>query len=212
MTGDAASERLALLVHEVRSPTAALVAIAKTLGDGVDEVSRRELVRLAVGACRAIDRIVLDASLTSVRLEELDPGRLVRDIVTTAAVEGAPIRAQVEPDLPRVKGDPLRLRQALGNLVENALVHSGSDSEIVVGAKAGGPEEVELFVSDSGIGIPADDRERILEPGARLDARRPGSGLGLAVVKAIVDAHDGRLVVESGEGTGSTFTIALPAR
>lgn len=212
MTDRAAPNRLAVLVHEVRSPTAALLAIAHALeAREVDPGSRAGVVRLALDACTAIERIVLDVSYASVDARDLDPGQIVREVVAQAALEGARVEALVAPALPRVSGDDVRLRQALGNLVTNARVHSGVDGVVVVGASASGGE-VRLFVSDSGSGVPEEEHARILEPGARLDATRPGSGLGLSIVSAIVSAHGGRLSVDSAPGEGSTFTIALPVR
>ena len=204
-------ERLAVLVHEVRSPVAALQAIAATLADGsVDDSSRRELARLAIAACSAIERVVLDASLTSIRRAEVDVGALARDAAAAAAVGGARVEALVAPDLPPVSGDVLRLRQALDNLVSNAVVHAGANAGIVIGASTWAGE-VLLSVTDSGIGIPVAEHERIMESGVRLDVTRAGSGLGLAIVRAIVEAHGGRLLVESVLGEGATFTMALPA-
>lgn len=210
MTDSPEAERLALLVHEVRSPVAALHAIATTLVEATaDEPSRGELVQLAIAACRAIERLVLDASLTSLRREEVDPGGLARAAATAASVSGARVEARVAPGLPSVSGDALRLRQALDNLISNAVIHAGSDGTVVVRAseQAG---EVLISVSDRGVGIPPAEQERILEPGVRLDRTRPGSGLGLTIVRAIVEAHGGRLLVESTPGEGATFTIALP--
>jgi signal transduction histidine kinase len=204
------AERLAVLVHEVRSPVAALHAIATTLAEPpVEGRSRRELVRLVIAACRAIERTVLDASLTSIRREEVDPGGLVREAASAAAVAGARVEARVAPGLPPISGDGVRLRQALDNLVSNAVVHGGPDTVIVVEASAS-RHEVRLSVADHGVGIPVGERERILEAGVRLDPTRPGSGLGLAIVRAIAEAHGGHLVVESAPGEGATFTIALP--
>lgn len=211
MTDSPDAERLAVLVHEVRSPVAALHAIATTLADArVDDPSRVELVRLAIAACCAIERIVLDVSLASVRREQVDPGRLAREAATAAAIGGAHIEVRVAFGLPAILGDTLRLRQALDNLISNAVVHAGSDGVVVVGASARAGE-VLLSVADRGPGIPVAEQERILEAGVRLDVTRPGSGLGLAVVRAIVEAHGGRLLVESAPGEGATFTIVLPA-
>jgi len=211
MTDRIAREQLAVLVHEVRSPTAALLAIAHAFEEPeLDEGARAELVRLAIGACEAIERIVLDVSYASIDAQEVDLVRLIRDLVATATLDGARIEARVEPDLPRISGDPLRLRQALGNLVANARIHSETSDPVVVGASAA-DGEVRLFVSDSGLGVHAADRERILEAGVRLDPARPGSGLGLAIARAIAEAHGGRLTVESARGHGSTFALVLPA-
>ena len=211
MNGSPDAERLAVLVHEVRSPVAALHAIATTLARArADELSRHELVRLAVAACRAIERNVLDASLTSIRREAVNPGQLARDVAAAAAIGGERVEARVASGLPSVSGDALRLRQALDNLVSNALVHAGPDGLVEVRASARSGE-VFLSVTDRGPGIPVAEQARILDAGVRLDPERPGSGLGLAIVRAIVEAHGGRLVVDSAPGQGATFTIALPA-
>ena len=212
MTEPGAGERLALLVHEVRSPTAALIAIATALDDReLDLPARAELVRLAIGACLAIERIMLDASYESVDLRDLDPGELVREVAARAALEGVTLETKIASNLPRIRGDDLRLRQALGNLVTNARVHSGTDRPVAVGARAE-RGEVLLFVSDAGVGVPDSERERIVERGVRLDPSRPGTGLGLAIVKAVAEAHGGRLDVVSAPARGATFAIVLPAR
>lgn len=202
-------DRLAVLVHEVRSPVAALAAIADRFVDvGPGAPDRRELARLALTACRGLERVVVDAVTASVRREPMEPGELVQDVATTASLGGARVESAIEPGLPLVSGDPVRLRQALGNLVTNALVHSGSH-EVVVGARSDG-DGVAFFVSDAGIGIPAAEQDRIFDTGERLDPGRPGSGLGLAVVRAIAEAHGGSLGVRSAPGEGATFTLVLP--
>ena len=114
----------------------------------------------------------------------------------------------VSRGLPLLHADPLRLRQALDNLVSNALVH-GAGGEIVVRTSLKGGN-VLLAVEDHGPGIPADEQERIFDAGVRLDTRRPGTGLGLAVVRAIAEAHRGALSVQSTPGRGAMFTLQLP--
>lgn len=203
-------DRLAVLVHEVRSPVAALGAISETLGETASASDRAELARLAITACRGIERIVVDAMITSVHRESVSPGALVREVVAAALVGGARIEARVEDDIPSVAADPLRLRQALDNLVANALIHSGTDTPVVVGARPT-VSGVELFVSDSGPGIPASEQARIFDAGIRLDEERPGSGLGLAIARAIARAHGGDLTLTSAPDEGATFTISLPA-
>ena len=202
-------DRLAILVHEVRSPVAALAAIAETFPDvRLEPGERRSLVGLAAAACRGIERVVTDATVASVRREEVDVGRLVAEAVAAASLGGANVRAEVSRGLPLLHADPLRLRQALDNLVSNALVH-GAGGEIVVRASSKGGN-VLLAVEDHGPGIPADEQERIFDAGVRLDTRRPGTGLGLAVVRAIAEAHRGALSVQSTPGRGAMFTLQLP--
>jgi two-component system sensor histidine kinase BaeS len=107
--------------------------------------------------------------------------------------------------------DPLRVRQALDNLVSNALLHGSREHDVVVSVRSQGTH-VLLAVADAGEGIAPEDQSRIFETGVRLDGGKAGAGLGLAITRAIAEAHGGTLTVESAPGRGSTFTIALPLR
>lgn len=210
MTSDAAAEVLAVLVHEVRSPVAALFAIEEAFAEArFDDDARHELERLAVAACRGIERIVLDASVASLRLDRIEVEDLVRQAATAAALEGARVESRIADDLPSIEGDPQRLRQALDNLVSNAVTHAGADGAVIVRADSS-ETAVLLSVADSGAGIPLAEQDRIFEKGVRLNEAAAGSGLGLAIARAIVEAHCGTLTVRSTPGRGSTFTIAIP--
>ena len=203
-------ERLAILVHEVRSPVAALSAIAEAFpGTGGDADGRRSLAGLAIAACRGIERVVTDAAAASVRPAPLDLSTVVRAAVDAVALHGASIRAEVDDELPRVQADAVRVRQALDNLVGNALAHGGPEVSITVRAWSSG-EEVLVSVSDDGPGIPEAEHDRIFEPGVSLDDAGSGWGLGLALVEAIADAHGARLELDSAPGRGSTFVLAFP--
>jgi two-component system sensor histidine kinase BaeS len=204
-------DRLALLQHELRSPVAALVAIAHAVSQRRGELDPRtlgRLLRLAIAAGRDVQRIVLDTSPTSLRLEPVDPARLVADAAAAARLGGAAIRVEIEPGLPTLPADPARLRQALGNLMANALAHAPAGSDIVVSARSAGGG-VELAVADAGAGIPLAQQQAIFEPGVRF-GDRPGQGIGLAVARAVAEAHGGRVEVESGVGAGATFRLVLP--
>ena len=206
------TQRLAVLVHEVRSPVAALSAIAEAFTDGsLEGHARLELARLAISACRGIERIVLDAATASVRVQPVDVGALVRQVAAAASLVGTRVEPSVAADLPRITADPLRLRQALDNLVANALTHAGSDGKVSVSATSNGTY-VLLTVSDSGSGVPLMEQERIFEAGVRLNPDRAGSGLGLAIARAIAEAHGGKLTLTSIPDEGATFTIVLPVR
>jgi signal transduction histidine kinase len=211
MTDVADRGRLAILVHEVRSPVAALAAIAETYRDpGLEPTARRSLADLAVAACRGIERVVSDASVASLRPEPVDLRRLAYETAGAWMLRGRQVRVSATGDLPRLEADPLRLRQALDNLVSNALAHSRPEDAVDIGVRSGNGALL-LSVADTGPGIPRDEQNRIFEPGVRLEDDRPGMGLGLAVARAIAEAHGGTLTVESAPGRGATFTLSLPA-
>lgn len=201
--------RLAVLVHEVRSPVAALSAIDQSLTDGdLDSVSRRELARLAALASRAIERIVADAALASTHLETIDPVALVRDVVAATRLRGIEVALSAPGQVPPVDADPARLRQALDNLITNAVVHAGPGVDVAVSVYA--DDALRIDVSDTGAGIAEDQLDRIFDAGVRLDPESPGTGLGLALVRSIAEGHRGSLTVVSSPGAGTTFTISLP--
>lgn len=201
-------DRLAILVHEVRSSVAALAAIAETYPEARhDALARGPLVELALAASRGIERVVTDATVASVRPEDVDIGRLVNETVGAAVLAGGDVRAEVAAGLPLLQADPLRLRQALDNLVSNARIHSGG---IIVVTVRRDSAKVSISVEDDGPGIPKAERERIFEAGVRLDSSHAGTGLGLAVARAIVEAHGGTLTVAPTRGRGAAFILALP--
>ncbi len=202
-------ERIALVVHEVRSPTAPLATIVVALREGgQNETSLRTLVGLSLAACRSIDRILGDAALGSLRLESIDVAELAREAVAISTLGDARIRARIDTGLPLVLGDRVRLRQALDNLIENA-VAACADQEIVVGVSAR-ESTVVLSVADLGPGIPVEAQGRIFEPGVTLGSPGAGKGLGLAIARSIAEAHGGTAAVHSQQGRGATLTISLP--
>ena len=207
MSGGRSPGRLDVLAHEVRSPVAALGAIAEVY-PAADEVRRRRLLELAGAAVASIERLLGDAATTSLRIERLDAGRLARDAAETAALGDHPFVVEAEDGL-AVDGDPERLRQAVDNLIANALGHSPPGGVVTVTAR-NTRGAVVIGVADEGEGIPADDLGRVFEPGVRLTDGRPGSGLGLAVVRAIAQAHGGEVEVDSAPGQGATFRLVLP--
>lgn len=121
------------------------------------------------------------------------------------------VQADISPSLPALRANPVRLRQVLDNVVGNAIKYSHDDGEVKVSIHAEGGQII-LQVSDNGPGIPIQDQAHIFDKfyrGHNMD-KQEGSGLGLAIVKSIVDAHQGRIWVESNIEQGSTFFIVLP--
>jgi PAS domain S-box-containing protein len=121
------------------------------------------------------------------------------------------VETDIAQSLPALRANPVRLRQVLDNVVGNAIKYSGKDGEVKISIHAEGGQII-LQVSDNGPGIPGQDQARIFDKfyrGHNMD-KQEGSGLGLAIVKSIVDAHQGRIWVESNVGQGSTFFIVLP--
>lgn len=132
-----------------------------------------------------------------------------------AVAKGLTLRLEATEPAPVIWGDAMLLRQAIANLVDNAIKYTPSGGTVTVGLQVVG-QEVHILVSDTGVGIAPEDQVRLFEKFYRIRRRGledvPGSGLGLAIVKSIVERHNGRVWVESQLNRGSTFTIALPLR
>jgi signal transduction histidine kinase len=216
---------VSLVSHELRSPIAAVIGAARTLQDRwrmLTAAQREsflaligdETARLAELVADVLDTSRIEAGTFSYRFEEVDVGRIVDEAIETAvlAQQEVPVVASVHGALPAIRGDRTRLRQVLGNLIENAVKYSPEGGEVRVSAAAANGE-VRIAVRDAGPGIPRDHQARIFEKFGRVDvpgASKPGTGLGLFIARSIAEAHGGRLDVSSGAEPGSTFTLTLP--
>jgi signal transduction histidine kinase len=157
--------------------------------------------------------------------QTVDVGTLVDEVIAShgAAIRAAGVTAVVDTandggELPPVRADEDALRRALDNLVTNALKHGADGRWLGVTVRAGsahGRREVEVSVCDRGRGIEAADVDHVFEPFYRgrhaVDRQIHGNGLGLSLVKRIVEAHGGRISVRSLPGEGAAFTLHLPA-
>jgi PAS domain S-box-containing protein len=221
----ARDEFLSIASHELRTPLASLSLAVETLGANVAQpIDAQRIRRSAAIAKRQVQRIValvdmlLDVSrLRSGKLvlsrSNVDLGACVQEVATLLSSELARSGSELVLDLSKdVVGhwDPLRIEQVVTNLLTNA-IKFGKGNPITV-RLVHDAEGARLSVGDRGIGIPAEPRSRIFEPFTRLVSARHfgGLGLGLHISKTIVEAHGGTLGVESEEGVGSTFTVALP--
>ncbi len=131
-----------------------------------------------------------------------------------ATAKGITLRLEPADDVPTVMGDPTLLRQAIGNLVDNAIKYTPTGGQVSVSMRINQDDEVLIRVADTGIGIAPEDQVRLFEKFYRIKRREtvdiPGTGLGLALVKSIVERHGGRVWVESEINRGSKFYLALP--
>jgi signal transduction histidine kinase len=216
---------VSLVSHELRSPMAAVIGAARTLQDRWRMLTAEqresflaligdETARLAELVGDVLDTSRIEAGTFSYRFEEVDLGRVVAEAIETAvlAQQEVPVVASGHGALPAIRGDRTRLRQVLGNLIENAVKYSPEGGEVRVSAAAANGE-VRIAVRDAGPGIPRDHQGRIFEKFGRVDvpgASKPGTGLGLFIARSIAEAHGGSLDVSSGAEPGSTFTLTLP--
>jgi two-component system OmpR family sensor kinase len=209
--------------HELRTPLTSIRGYSEMLRRGASDsahdadLARRRIEEESVRMSALVDDMLLIARLDQGRpleTKSVDLQVIARD----AAADARAVAPQREisldaPDTVIVAGDDIRLRQVVGNLVRNALVHTPTATpvEIAVATMNG---TAHLTVADHGSGLKAEDRERIFEPFYRADASRSrdsgGAGLGLSIVNAVVVAHGGRVQVRDTAGGGATFDVELP--
>jgi signal transduction histidine kinase len=227
LANDRKDDFLAALSHELRNPLAALAMAAtvlETLPGGLPQLSRiSELIHRQVGHMSRLTEDLLDVSRiargqVNLHVEEFDVRELVDHVAeqlgSTLAAKGQVLERRIAPAPLPVRGDRIRLTQVLGNLVGNAARYSAPDAPIRVTVAAQGGQAV-LTVRDRGQGIPADQLATLFDMysqgQATADRKASGVGMGLAIVKGLVELHGGTVGVESaGAGLGSTFSVTLP--
>jgi signal transduction histidine kinase len=213
--------------HDLRTPLASIRAMVESINDGV--VSDEETVRRYLGTMQSevesLSQLVsdlfelsqMDAGVLALQIEPASLQDLISDTLESmsaqAAKRGLNLQGEVAPDLAPVPMDPHRIQRVLYNLLQNSLRHTPPDGSIYIRALDAG-NEVKVQVADTGEGIAAQDLPRLFERSYRADPSRSrssgGSGLGLSIAKGIVEAHGGRIWVESRPGKGSVFSFTLP--
>ncbi|HLG73072.1 MAG TPA: ATP-binding protein [Chloroflexota bacterium] len=217
---------VSIVTHELQTPLSIIKGYASTLArrdvEWRPEVLSDSLHIIEEEADR-LSRLVSDLLEVSqiethgIRIEpvQVDLRSLFEHAATRlrTAHPSTPLELTIEGEPAMINVDPDRLEQVLINLVDNAIKYSPREAPVSIRLTSG-PDEIQFSVADRGIGIPEDQRERIFERFYRVDnsaARKAkGTGLGLFIVRAIIEAHGGRIWVDSTPGQGSTFHIALP--
>jgi signal transduction histidine kinase len=213
--------------HELRTPLALIRGHAELLETGelgdlqsAQQKSASVISRRTRMLSKLVDDIiaVLMIEAQELKREPLSLAQLVRtsmaDFQTAAETAGLTLSAEIAPDLPLVSGDSVALHRMLDNLVSNALKFTSAKGHVTMRLFRG-EDTVTLQVSDTGVGIPNDRLERVFDRFYQVDGSTTrhygGVGLGLALVKGIVEAHGGQITVASQVGQGTTFTVLLPA-
>jgi signal transduction histidine kinase len=233
MAGELASEErarrelVASVSHDLRTPITTLQLIAEGLEDGIFEPERvRDQLQLMSTHVRALGALIDDLfelsrleagavrwSMQHVRLDEL-----VQETIDAmrphAEAGGVAVTSELNRHLAPARGNPEQLQRVLFNLIQNAIRHTPADGSVVVRAEPAAGPAVEIEVADSGAGIDAELGTRIFEPFVQGPSRVAGEngsvGLGLAIARAIVAAHGGRIWL-AGDGPGTRIRFSLPA-
>jgi len=212
--------------HELKTPIGALNLLAEAVGEAKDDpeavvrFSQRmhvESERLTRLVQQIIELSRLQHDVSSEAISTVKVGDLVSEAcehsATDAEAKDIDIVVDTQPDL-LVRGDRAQLHAAVGNLVENAVTYSPAGSRVAVSAELR-DGDVRVTVSDNGVGIPAEELERVFERFYRVDPARArgtgGTGLGLSIVKHVAASNGGSVEVWSEPGLGSSFTLVLPS-
>jgi signal transduction histidine kinase len=216
----------AAVSHELRTPLTSILGYLELIADepverSVDEETYLAIVqRNAERLLRLVSDLLLVAEvedrILALQIDDVDLGALATECVEAAkpAADGKQIRLTLNHgSVGQLRGDPVRLAQMMDNLVSNAIKFTPAGGHVTV-TTVDRDDDVEFAVTDTGAGIATVDQAQLFQPFFRTRAASvqatPGTGLGLTITKAIVDAHQGSIDVDSVVGTGTTFVVRLP--
>jgi len=219
------SDLISEFVHELRTPLGSINTAAYLLGNPkIGEEKRVQLVeaiqtettRLTHLSTSFLDLARLESGRTQLHFKNCDLGNLLIECVslmqTEAQKAGIELQVNLPPEIPSIQGDYDKIKQAILNLLSNAIKYNRPNGEIILAAE-NQSNEIQITVKDNGIGIPAQHLPKLFTkfyrvPGSERHAQ--GTGLGLMIVKRVIEGHGGTITVESVENQGTTFIILLP--
>ncbi len=221
------TEFLANVSHELRTPLNSIIGFSQILQGDVTEAKRREyaydIMWSGTHLLEVINDILdvskIEAGEMQLHFEPVDIRLLFDECrrMFYERLEGANLRMEINAaeELQPIPADPLRLKQALFNLLSNAVKFTGAGGQIRLSARRADGGGAEIAVANTGIGIAAEDLQKVMQPFGQArnvhDRPHEGSGLGLFLVKSIVELHGGELALESEQGVGTVVTISLPS-
>jgi signal transduction histidine kinase len=214
---------VAMVAHDFRGPLMAIRGYAEVVAEDPQQPPERlqEFMRTIVDQTDDLTRLASDTFLITqmeqgqfeYRWSEIEVGPFLLDAVARIHTDRA-VAVDVPPGLPRIQGDPERLRQVMTNLVGNAIKYSPAGGAITIRGRERAPDHVLIEVADQGLGIPFDQMGRLFRKFERVRSeghdRVGGTGLGLYICRLIVEGHGGRIWAQSTGGDGSTFFLMLP--
>lgn len=225
----AKSEFLANMSHEIRTPMNGVLGMAELLSKSSLDTKQKTFTEIIVKSGKALMTIIndildfskIDAGQMTLRKVAFDPGDAIEDVATllssSAAEKDIELIVRVAGASPRVVGDAGRFRQIVTNLLGNSIKFTETGHiliELSAEEQAEGKTQVTVRVTDTGIGIPNDQLERIFDKFSQVDGsstrRHEGTGLGLAITAGLVDIFGGTINVSSKAGKGSVFTVVIP--
>ena len=221
-------EFISVTTHELKTPLTAIIASAELLNGELQpdkkSVSGRLIQSIIRNAHSIDERLSLFSEMSmllagdlQLQLEPVDIGQVIHDVAIrsypTTRSRSQSLAMDLPDSLPPVKADRQYLEEILLALVANASKFTPERGKIKVGARQDG-QSLMVQVSDTGMGIPAEEQERVFQPYYQVNrngkGKQAGSGLGLAITKALVELHEGKIWLKSTVGQGTTFIFSLP--
>lgn len=218
-----------MIVHDLRSPLNTIVGIAAMIEEGllgpITEEQKKWLSKIGVNSGELLllindflDLSKIEAGHIDLVKETVDLHQLITNSTDSYLVlaknKNISVRNQADPALPPIKADPRRMDQVLSNLLSNAIKFTPEGGEIEIGAEQENPTEIKIWVKDNGVGIHHEEMGKLFQKYGQTSSgttsAQKGTGLGLVIVKTIVESHGGTVDVESVAGQGATFIVRLP--